>query len=70
MTDIGASIIMVLLLLPFEETFKVDSKLWIYKFKVPSCEYDIHKHTKFHEDINRHELVIKGKKWQLIGSIC
>ena len=52
---------MVLLLLPFEETFKVDSKLWIYKINVPSCEYNIHEHTKYHDDLNKHELVINGK---------
>lgn len=70
MTDIGASIIMVLLLLPFEDTFKVDSKLWIYKLKVPSCEYNIYEKGTFHEDLNKHELVINKTKWQLIGTIC
>ena len=68
--NISSKVLMVLLLLPFEETFKVDSKLWIYKVNVPSCEYNIHEHTKFHEDINKHELVIKGKKYQLVGTIC
>ena len=70
MTDIGASIIMVLLLLPFEDTFKVDSKLWIYKLKDPSCEYNIYEKGTFHEDLNKHELVINKTKWQLIGTIC
>ena len=67
--NISSKVLMVLLLLPFEETFKVDSKLWIYKIHVPSCEY--RPKTVYHEPpINKHELVINGKKYQLVGTIC
>lgn len=61
-------IIMTLLLLPFEETFKVDSKLWLAKIKVSNCEIEIP--TKYHDAENKHEVVIKGKKFQYVGKIC
>ena len=66
--NISSKVLMVLLLLPFEETFKVDSKLWIYKVNMPSCEH--RQKTVYHDDLNKHELVIKGKKYQLVGTIC
>ena len=65
---IKSKVLMVLLLLPFEETFKVDSKLSLYKINAPSCDY--RPKTVFHDDLNKHELVIKGKKYQLIGTMC
>ena len=67
--NISSKVLMVLLLLPFEETFKVDSKLWIYKVNMPSCEH--RPKTVYHDyPINKHELVINGKKYQLVGTIC
>ena len=65
---IKSKVLMILLLLPFEETFKVDSKLWIYKVNMPSCEH--RPKTVYHDDLNKHELVINGKKYQLVGTIC
>ncbi len=63
------SVLMLVLLLPFEETFKVDSKLWVMKVNVPSCEYK--PKTVYHDyPINKHELVINGKKFQFVGTIC
>ena len=62
-------IIMTLLLLPFEETFKVDSKLWVTEIKVTDCWYEVP--TTYHEPpINKHEIIIGGKKWQYIGKMC
>ena len=66
---IKSKVIMILLLLPFEETFKVDSKLELWKVNMPSCEH--RPKTVYHEPpINKHELVINGKKYQLVGTIC
>ena len=62
-------IIMTLLLLPFEETFKVDSKLWLAEIKVTDCSYEVP--TIYHEPpINKHEIIINGKKWQYVGKMC
>jgi len=65
---IKSKVLMILLLLPFEETFKVDSKLSLYKINAPSCDH--RPKTVFHDDLNKHELVINGKKYQLIGTMC
>ncbi len=66
---IKSKVLMILLLLPFEETFKVDSKLWLYKVNMPSCEH--RPKTVYHDyPVNKHELVINGKKYQLVGTIC
>ena len=67
--NISSKVLMVLLLLPFEETFKVDSKLSLYKVYMPSCEH--RPKTVYHDyPVNKHELVINGKKYQLVGTIC
>tara|TARA_R100000687_G_C6369243_1_gene127193 strand:+ start:104 stop:322 length:219 start_codon:yes stop_codon:yes gene_type:complete len=60
--------VIIILLLPFNETFKVNSKLWLYEIEATSCDTQIV--TKFHEDVNKHELVIDGKRWQKVGQLC
>ena len=62
-------VIMTLLFLPFEETFKVDSKLWLLDVKAPHCEVELP--TTYHEPpINKHEITIGGKKMQYVGRLC
>ena len=61
-------VIMTLLLLPFEDTFKVDSKLWLLDVKVPHCEVELP--TTYHDGLNKHEITIGKKKMQLVGNIC
>ena len=60
-------VIMTLLLLPFEDTFKVDSKLWLLDVKVPHCEVELP--TTYHDGLNKHEITISKKKMQLVGNI-
>ena len=61
--------LLTLLLLPFEQTFKVSSKLTLYTLKATHCDINIK--TKYHDTpINKHEININNKKYQLIGKLC
>ena len=59
--------ILTLLLLPFSETFTIESKLHLYSFEVDSC--DVRPKTIFHEDINKHEIIFNNTKYQLVGTL-
>ncbi len=60
--------VLTILLLPFAETFTIESKLHLYKFEVNDCDVKIK--TNFHEKINKHEVTINGTKYQLVGTLC
>lgn len=60
--------VLTLLLLPFSETFTVESKLHLYSFEVNNC--DVRPKTIFHEDINKHEIIFNNTKYQFIGTLC
>jgi len=60
--------IVTLILIPFETDFKLDSQLYFHKLKVANCEYA--PKTTYHDSLNKHEIVIDGKKWQLVGTVC
>jgi hypothetical protein len=62
-------VLITLMLLPFEETFYIDSKLSLMTIKATHCDINIK--TKYHEPpTNKHEITINNKKYQLIGKLC
>ena len=60
--------IFALLLVPFDQTWTVSTPIEIHGFKTNTCDIEIK--TKYHDELNKHELVVNGKKYQLVGTIC
>jgi Na+-transporting NADH:ubiquinone oxidoreductase subunit NqrF len=46
----------------------VSTQIEIHGFKTNTCDIEIK--TKYHDELNKHELVVNGKKYQLVGTIC
>ena len=61
-------IVIALLLVPFDQAWTVSTQIEIYGFKTSTCDVEIK--TKYHSESNKHELIVDGKKYQLVGTIC
>ena len=61
--------VMTVLLVIWAEDFTTNSPIHSFELDVKECGRS-HIVTKYYEPMNKHLLVINGKKWQYIGYIC
>jgi len=62
-------VIMTLILLPIEKTFKVNSELSFLPVKVSHCDVEVD--TIYYDPpVNKHEITIGNERLQYVGHIC